>query len=67
MKSLRSVAVTALFEDGPTGCMTADEIDSKDYLNASLRGRGIDAHFSYVMHKNSGCFEFDLEENIKDS
>jgi hypothetical protein len=45
--------------------MTPDEQAFCEYLNASLKSRGLDARYNYVKHKKSGGFEFDLVENMR--
>jgi hypothetical protein len=65
MTTLAQVAMTATLEHMPSG-MTSDESAFRDYLNASLQRRGLDARFNYVKHKKNGGFDFDLEENTQD-
>jgi hypothetical protein len=65
MTTLAQVAMTATLEHMPSG-MTSDESAFRDYLNASLQSRGLDARFNYVKHKKNGGFDFDLQENIQD-
>lgn len=48
-----------------SSAMTPDEQAFCDYLNASLRSRGLDARYNYVKHKKNGGFDFDLVEDIK--
>jgi hypothetical protein len=58
--------MSASLEQVGTHGMTRDEEAFCNYINAGLRNRGLDAHFSYVRRKSRGGFDFDLVENIGD-
>jgi hypothetical protein len=58
--------MSASLEQVGTNDMTRDEQAFCDYINAGLRNRGLEVHFSYVRRKSTGGFDFDLVENIGD-